>query len=195
MCFAPQRRAFFRHRNFQKGSANSFQHFQQLTKFGGRQRCATIFSDAFVGGRLARANKWKNVFFWVVVSTFQRFVNDWHFHHVHVWTICRESRMPTSFNICNNVTWNGMNHFWGTIVLFTFFSACGCVFFRHISHVNLFHNIVIMFMFQKFVQNYACQPIPTCQQFSELGGRQRFATIFRMRWWLEDWWESTNGNL
>ena len=69
------------------------------------------------------------------------------------------------------------------------------VFFCHMSHVNQFHKIVIMFMFQTFVHNDACQPIPTCQQFSELGGCQRFATIFRMRLWLDDWWESTNGNL
>ena len=86
------------------------------------------FSDAFVGGRLARADKWENVVFGVV-STFQRFVNDWHFHHVHVWTICQQCRMPTNFNICNNVTWNDMNHFWGTIVSFTFFFHMWTYFF------------------------------------------------------------------
>ena len=36
------------------------------------------FSDAFVGGRLARADEWENVFFFLggVISTFQRFVKN-----------------------------------------------------------------------------------------------------------------------
>ena len=67
--------------------------------------------------------------------------------------------------------------------------------FTNMSHGNQFHKIAIMFMFQTFVHNVACQPKPTCQQFSELGGCQRFVTIFRMRLWVDDWWEPTNGNL
>ena len=67
--------------------------------------------------------------------------------------------------------------------------------FTNMSHVNQFHKIAIMSMFQTFVNNVACQPIPTCQQFSELGGCQRFTAIFRMRLWVDDWWEPTNGNL
>ena len=81
----------------------------------------TWFGRWFVG--FCELEKPLNLF-----STFQRFVNNWHFHHVHVWTICQQCRMPTNFNICNNVTWNDMNHFWGTIVSFTFFSTCGRIF-------------------------------------------------------------------
>ena len=66
--------------------------------------------------------------------------------------------------------------------------------FTNMSNVNQFHKIAIMSMFQTFVNNVACQPIPTCQQFSELGGCQRFTAIFRMRLWVDDWWEPTNGN-
>ena len=59
----------------------------------------TWFGRWFVG--FCELEKPLNLF-----STFQRFVNNWHFHHVHVWTICQQCRMPTNFNICNNVTWN-----------------------------------------------------------------------------------------
>ena len=53
----------------------------------------------------------ERVFFWGVISTFQRFVKNWHFHHVHASTICQQCRMPTNFNIFNHLTWNDMNNF------------------------------------------------------------------------------------
>ena len=69
------------------------------------------FFGRICGWKIGEGRRMGERVFFGVISTFQRFVKNWHFHHVHASTICQQCRMPTNFNIFNHLTWNDMNNF------------------------------------------------------------------------------------